>query len=95
MYSYLTKPEDENETPKEAKRAKETQKAAITDLRHEDYLARLRGGKERYVNVRWIGQKHHRVFTIDGVKPGLCAFDDKRYLLHDGIHNYDGHLDEK
>ena len=25
------------------------------------------------------------MFTIEGVKRGLCAFDDKRYLLADGI----------
>ena len=36
--------------------------------------------------MRRIGQKHHRVFTIEGVKRGLRAFDDKRYLLRDGIH---------
>jgi hypothetical protein len=85
MYSYLTKPEDENEPPKEAKRAKGIQKVAITDLRHADYLAQLNRAVENYVNVRRIGQKHHRVFTIDGMKRGLCAFDDKRYLLPDGI----------
>jgi hypothetical protein len=86
MYSYLTKPDDENEPPKEAKRAKGIQKAAINDLRHADYLEQLKRAKENYVNVRRIGQKHHRVFTIEGVKRGLCAFDDKRYLLRDGIH---------
>ena len=86
MYSYLTKPENENDPPKEAKRAKGIQKAAITDLRHADYLAQLKRARENYVNVRRIGQKHHRVFTIEGVKRGLCAIDDKRYMLRDGIH---------
>jgi hypothetical protein len=86
MYSYLTKPDDENEPPKEAKRAKGIQKAAIEDLRHADYLQQLKRAKENYVNVRRIGQKHHRVFTIEGMKRGLCAFDNKRYLLRDGIH---------
>jgi hypothetical protein len=85
MYSYITKPEDENEPPKEAKRAKGIQREAITDLHHADYLAQLREGTENYVNVRRIGQKHHRVFTMEGMKRGLCAFDDKRYLLPDGI----------
>jgi hypothetical protein len=85
MYSYTTLPENEDEPPKEAKRAKGIQKAAITDLHHANYLAQLKKGTENYVNVRRIGQKHHRVFTIEGVKRGLCAFDDKRYLLPDGI----------
>jgi hypothetical protein len=46
----------------------------------------LNAAVESYVNVRRIGQKHHRVFTVESVKRGLCAFDDKRYLLPDGIH---------
>ena len=89
MYSYLTKPDDDDDDdaePKESKRAKGIQRAAMTDIRHADYLAQLKRGRENYVNVRRIGQKHHRVFTIEGMKRGLCAFDDKRYLLADGIH---------
>ena len=58
----------------------------MTDVRHADYLAQLNAAVENYVNVRRIGQKHHRVFTVESVKRGLCAFDDKRYLLPDGIH---------
>jgi hypothetical protein len=65
---------------------KEFKEAAITGLRHAAYLEQLKRARENYVNVRRIGQKHHRVFTIEGVKRGLCAFDDKRYLLRNGIH---------
>ena len=84
MYSYLT--ELDEGTIKEAKRAKGIQRAAMTDVRHANYLAQLHEAAENYVNVRRIGQKHHRVFTVESVKRGLCAFDDKRYLLPDGIH---------
>jgi hypothetical protein len=83
MYSYLTKLDDGS--VKEAKRAKGIQRAAMTDVRHADYLSQLNKAVENYVNVRRIGQKHHRVFTVESVKRGLCAFDDKRYLLPDGI----------
>ena len=87
MYSYTTIIPDKPE-PKEAKRAKGIQRAAMVDIRHADYLAQLQVAVENYVNIRRIGQKHHRVFTVEGVKRGLCAFDDKRYLLGDGIHTY-------
>jgi len=85
MYSYTTL-EDDGVGLKEAKRAKGVQKAAMVNVRHADYLAQLRTATENYVNVRRIGQKHHRVFTLESMKRGLCASDDKRYLLPDGIH---------
>jgi hypothetical protein len=87
MYSYITMQENKT-TFKESKRAKGIQRAAMTDIRHADYLAQLNAARENYVNIRRIGQKHHRVFTIEGVKRGLCSFDDKRYLRPDGINTY-------
>ena len=35
---------------------------------------------------RRIGASFHELYTIKTKKRGLCAFDDKRYLLPDGIH---------
>ena len=58
----------------------------MTDVRHANYLAQLHEAAENYVNVRRIGQKHHRVFTVESVKRVIVRFDDKRYLLPDGIH---------
>ena len=95
MYSYTTLRDDGDE-PKESKRAKGIQKATITNLRHADYVAQLKVSRENYVNIRRIGQKHHRVFTVDGIKRGLCAFDDKRYLRKDGIRTYaHGHYSKR
>jgi hypothetical protein len=95
MYSYTTMEATPTTTTttattsvklKEAKRAKGIQRAAIASLRHADYLEQLRVPTENYVNIRRIGQRHHRVYTLDSMKRGLCAFDDKRYLLPDGVH---------
>ena len=85
MYSYTTIIEGE-EVLKESKRAKGIQRVAMTNIHHADYVAQLNRANENYVNVRRIGQKHHRIYTTESVKRGLCAFDDKRYLLEDGIH---------
>jgi hypothetical protein len=82
MYSYTTLQDDKL---KESKRAKGIQRAAIKSITHDDYLAQLRAPAENYVNIRRIGQKHHRVYTLASMKRGLCAFDDKRYLLPCGI----------
>ena len=90
MYSYTTlhpaKIAGQPDTLKESKRAKGIQRSASDAIRHADYLAQIRVPQENYVNIRRIGQKHHRVYTMESMKRGLCAFDDKRYLLEDGIH---------
>ena len=86
MYSYKTLQADASF--KESKRAKGIQRAAMRDLVHADYLTQLRTPAENYVNIRRIGQKHHRVYTLESEKRGLCAFDDKRFLLADGVHTY-------
>jgi hypothetical protein len=90
MYSYTTlfsAADDNRQTHlKESKRAKGIQRSAANTLAHADYLAQLHQPVENYVNIRRIGQKHHRVYTLDSSKRGLCAFDDKRYLLPDGVH---------
>ena len=40
---------------------------------------------ENYITNRRIGAKLHKLFTAAIEKRGLCAFDDKRYMLEDGI----------
>jgi len=88
MYSYTVRQTtaDGDVINKEAKRAKGIQRAALTTLVHSDYLKQLKQPAENYVNIVRIGQKQHRVYTLSSLKRGLCAFDDKRYLLPDGVH---------
>ena len=85
MYSYTTLV---SAALKETKRAKGIQRAVVAAICHADYLAQLQTPSENYVNIRRIGQKHHRLYTIQSEKRGLCAFDDKRFLQADGIHTY-------
>lgn len=99
MYSYTTMKrqfQDAANVPvqlKESKRAKGIQRAAALAITHADYLAQLRVPVENYVNIRRIGQKHHRIYSLESMKRGLCAFDDKRYLLPDGVHTLShGHV---
>jgi hypothetical protein len=84
MYSYTTLTADDS--LKESKRAKGIQRVAVATLQHRNYLAQLQKPQENYVNIRRIGQKHHRIYTMESEKRGLCAFDDKRFLLPDGVH---------
>jgi len=85
MYSYTTM-NTRHTVRKEAKRAKGIQSAVMVDVRHAYYLSQLHVAQENYINIRRIDQKHHRIFTTENMKRGLCDFNDKRYLLHDGIH---------
>ena len=70
---------------KETKKAKGIQKAAMETVTHEQYLKQLLSPVENRLTVRRIGQELHTVFTFEQQKRGLCAFDDKRYLLEDRI----------
>ena len=37
-------------------------------------------------NMRGFKSKNHEIFTYESNKISLCDFDDKRYILPDGIH---------
>ena len=57
-------------------------------LCHEDYRKCLDNQTETYENQIRIGQQSHRLFTIQQNKKCLSPFDDKRYILNDGITTY-------
>ena len=45
-------------------------------------------------NMRGFKSKNHEIFTYESNKISLCDFDDKRYILPDGIHTLPyGHKD--
>ena len=74
--------------------AKGIQAAAASGLRHADYLRQLKTPAENYLINRRIGSAFHEIYTIETRKRALCAFDDKRFLLPDGIHSFaHGHKD--
>ena len=83
MYSYILV--TLNGIVIEKHRAKGIQIAASKLLRHQDYLAQLNTPLENYLKNRRIGSKLHKLYSIEVNKRGLCAYDDKRFLLEDGI----------
>jgi hypothetical protein len=70
---------------KEAKRMKGIQRAAQNTIYYNDFVAQLHEPTANYVCAHRIGQALHNIFSIELSKQGLCAFDDKRFLLPDGI----------
>ena len=55
-------------------------------LRHKEYLDVLFGKKVVRHNMKRIQSKLHKIGTYDLKKISLSCFDDKRYVLVDGIH---------
>ena len=88
MYSYLykEKPELESSTL-EKHRGKGITRSAARALTHEAYKSQLDCPTENYITNRRLGSKLHRIYAIEFEKRGLCAFDDKRFLLEDGINS--------
>src|SRR5437870_3866960 len=82
---YSVKLDDENED----KKAKGIVKSVIKkDLKHEMYNKILTTSGRMYSRMKVIRSQKHRVYTMDINKISLSAFDDKRYLLEDGISSY-------
>lgn len=82
MYSY-TVHGDANQDAHH--RAKGISIATSNKLRHQDYLEQLHLPHETLLTNRSIGHKLHKVHSLEIKKRGLCSFDDKRFLLDDGI----------
>ena len=73
---------------KSQKKAKGVQKHYVKKhVRHNQYLEVLRNIKQT-TNCRFraFRSTNHVVNTLEISKLCLCAFDDKRYILEDGIH---------
>jgi len=87
MYCWkLSKQLSDNTYASEEKaRAKGIQRAAMRDVRFEDYERQIHTPQEHKVTNRRIGSHLHRLYTYQYDKKGLCSFDDKRYILEDGI----------
>ena len=80
MYSYIRK------DGKEARRAKGVQRAVVDkEMNHAAFLKELNAPAEnKYVNRR-IMSFLHQLQTAAVEKRGLSAYDDKRFILEDGI----------
>ena len=66
---------------KEVNKAKRVNKK----LRHKEYVDVLFNKKVIRHNMKRIQKKLHEIGTYDVFKISLSCFDDKRYVLDDGI----------
>ena len=57
-------------------------------LKHEHYKAVLFGKCARKDIMKMIRNDNHNLYTVVQNKTSLSAFDDKRYLLEDGLLRY-------
>ena len=86
MYSFLIAQDKLDASKvKEKHVAKGIQRAVIATLRHEDYRRQLEEPIENHQINRRIGARLHELFSFEVDKRGLCAYDDKRYMI-DNIH---------
>ena len=65
--------------------AKGVQKAMKNRLTFDEYESCLINMNAKIVQMNSIRSDHHKLFTYNINKIGLSAFDDKRYILDDGI----------
>ena len=82
MYSLITVEEEEEEV----KKAKGVNKNVVKNTRHKEFVV-LFNKKVMKHNMKRIQNKLHRIGTYDVCKISLSCFDDKRYILSDGIDN--------
>ena len=87
MYSYLVElPDGEIKNNKTAKGI--SKNVTKRDLEHEDYLSCLLNSTIRKHKIKTIRSDHHVVSSYEINKISLSCFDDKRYILDDGISSY-------
>ena len=83
MYSYI------KDNSKEERTAKGITKNIINkELRHENYKDVLLNTKQLRHTMKTIRSKKHEIGSYEINKISLSAFDDKRYILEDGINSY-------
>ncbi|RWR99447.1 uncharacterized protein B4U79_03152, partial [Dinothrombium tinctorium] len=88
----------ENEKTIEKKKAKGVTKSTIkTTLKFDDYKELIFQNTDRpflYTHQHRISVKDHTIFSVSINKLSLSLFDDKRYILDDGINTLAfGHKD--
>ena len=68
------------------KRLKGISKAVVAnEITHEHYRMALLNQKVQMAHIPAIRSEEHNVFTIDQTKKALSYYDDKRFILEDGI----------
>ena len=65
---------------------KSTHKGHNSFIRYDEYEYTRTNKEVIRNNMRGFKSKNHEIFTYESNKISLCDFDDKRYILPDGIH---------
>jgi len=83
MYSYI------KDNQKGGKTAKGIKKNVIKKyIKHESYKHTLFNNKQIYHKMKTIRSKNYQLGSYEINKVSLSCFDDKRYILDDGITSY-------
>ena len=83
MYSYIK----DNQTG--GKTSKGIKKNVIkNDINHENYKQTLLENKQMYHKMKTIRSQNHELGSYEINKVSLSCFDDKRYILENGIKSY-------
>ena len=69
----------------ETKNAKGVNKNVVKDIRHREYIDILFNKQMIKHKMKRIQSKLHTIGTYNVCKISLSYFDDKRYILNDGI----------
>ena len=83
MYSYM---KDDHKGGKTAKGIKKT--VIKKDLKHTDYKETLFNNKQIHHTMKTIRSNKHQLSSYEFNKISLSCFDDKRYILQDGIKSH-------
>lgn len=83
MYSYI---KNNNSGGKTAKGIKKS--VIKNDIKHENYKQTLFEKKQLHHKMKTIRSQNHIISSSCINKISLSCFDDKRYILEDGIHSY-------
>ena len=83
MYSYM------KDDQKGGKTAKGIKKNVIkNDIKHENYKDTLFNNKQMHHKMKTIRSQNHQLGSYEINKVSLSCFDDKRYILENGIKSY-------
>lgn len=82
MYSYTTE-ETNNRTAKGVKK-----NVIRKEIKHSDYRDALFNNEKMYHQMKTIRSDYHQISSYRLNKVSLSPFDDKSYILGDGIESY-------
>ena len=83
MYSYIKDNQEEERTAKGIKK-----NVIKQNLKHQDYKETLFNMKQMHHKMKTIRSQNHQLGSYEINKVSLSCYDDKRYILEDGIHSY-------